>query len=230
MAGQNVRERDEIHWQVTLKQSNHSLVSNTVVRTSARLVPLILALYLESGCANTTSLSDLKISPSQNVAYPDNDAGFKEFIGELVEAHARGRNVQSRMHTVLIPNSSAWFTNVFGPTSGPVLDFQYRYQLGYQFERLYTYLPIYGDGQKLVHTEHCEPGHLSPFVADSELIPLAEQSLKIYSAAIATNQTGPWLKVGSFVYIDGDFRYLGSLAIAPNWPSFYNGYDKAFEP
>lgn len=132
--------------------------------------------------------------------------------------------MQSRMHAILIPNSSAWFTKVFGPTSGPALDFQYRYQLGYQFQRLYTYLPIYGDGQKLVHTEHCEPGHLSRFVADSELIPLAEQSLKIYSAVIATNETGPWLKVGSFVYVDGDFRYLGSLAIAPNWHSFFCGY------
>jgi hypothetical protein len=122
------------------------------------------------------------------------------------------------MHTLLIPNSSAWFIGVFGPTNGPILDFQYHYQLGYQFSRLYTYLPIYAYGQnRLVHTEHSEQGHLSPFVTDSELIPLAEQPLRIYSASIATNEEGPWLKVGSFVYVDGNFIYSGALAIKPNW-------------
>ncbi len=139
--------------------------------------------------------------------------------------------MQSRMHALLIPNSSAWFIEVFGLTDGPILDFQYRYQLGYQFSRLYTYLPIYAHGQnRLVHAEHCEVGHLSPFVTDSELIPLAEQPLKIYSASIATSEEGPWLKVGSFVYVDGNFRQLGALAIKVDWHSFFAGYDKPFVP
>jgi hypothetical protein len=86
---------------------------------------------------------------------------------ELVDAHRRDAGVQSRMHTLLIPSSSAWFIKVFGPTNGPVLDFQYRYQLGYYFSRLYTYHPIYARGQnRFVNTEHSEQGHLSPFVTD----------------------------------------------------------------
>src|SRR5690349_17954404 len=107
---------------------------------------LIMALCLVSGCAQTTSLSELKLPPSR-IAYPDAVAGFETCIKELVDAHGRDAGVQSRMHALLIPNSSAWFIKVFGPTNGPVLDFQYRYQLGYYFSRLYTYLPIYARGQ-----------------------------------------------------------------------------------
>jgi hypothetical protein len=200
-----------------------------IVRLSACLSLPLLLLFLASGCASTTSLSGLRPLPSQ-IAYPDTDAGFQKFIGELGDAYAKGSNVQSRMHALLIPNSSSWFIEVFGPTNGPILDIQYRYQLGYQFARLSAYLPIYAGGQnRLIYTERSEPGHLSPFVTDSDLIPLAEQPLKIYSASIATNEEGPWLKVGSFVYIDGNFRELGALGIEVNWHSFYAGYDKPFE-
>lgn len=195
-----------------------------------RLALLIFVLFLASSCANTTSLSDLRPLPSQ-IAYPDTDAGFQKFIGELVDAYAGDGNVQTRMHALLSPNSSSWFIEVFGPTNGPILDIQYHYQLGYQFARFSTYLPIYANGRsRLVRTEQSERGHLSPFVTNSELIPLAEQPPRIYSASIATNETGPWLKVGSFVYVDGNFRYLGALAIEQNWHSFYVGYDKPFEP
>jgi len=199
-------------------------------RNRVRLAPLISALFLACSCGDTTSLPDLE-PPTSRVAYPDTDAGFRSFINELVDAHARGSGVQSRMHALLIPNSSAWFIKVFGPSTGPTLDFQYRYQLGRQFERLYAYLPIYARGQRhLVQAEHCEQACRSPFVTDSELIPLAEQPFRIYSASIATNETGPWLKVGSFVYVDGNYRYLGALAINPDWHSFYYAYDKPFEP
>jgi hypothetical protein len=105
------------------------------------------------------------------------------------------------------------------------------YQLGYQFSRLYTYLPIYGGGQNhFVYTARSEQGHITIWVNDSDLIPLAVQPFRIYSASIATNESGPWLKVGSFVYVEGNFRYLGSLAVSPDWHSFFYGYDKPFEP
>ena len=169
-----------------------------------RFFPFIMALCLVSGCVETTSLSDLKLPPSR-IAYPDDDAGFQTCIKELLDAYGRDASVQRRMHALLIPNSSAWFIKAFGPTNGPVFDFQYRYQLGYYFSRLYTYLPIYARGQnRFVNTEHSEEGHVSPFVTNSELIALANRPLRIYSASIATKEEGPWLKVGSFVYIDGD--------------------------
>jgi hypothetical protein len=135
------------------------------------------------------------------------------------------------MHALLIPNDSSWFIKWFGSTNGPILDFQYRYELSYQFSRLYTYLPIVADGpNRLVHTEHCDQDHLSPFVTDSELIPMAERSLKIYGASIATKEEGPWLQVGSFVYLDGNFRYLGALGTDVDWHSFFAFYEKPFEP
>ena len=198
-------------------------MSNALVGPNVRFSPLMLAVFLACGCVkqvDTTSLSDIK--PAPRIAYPDTDAGFQKFVSELLDAHARASGVQSRMHALLIPNSSSWFIEVFGPTDGPTLDFQYRYQLGYQFQRLYSYLPIYARGQnRLIHTEHSEQGHLSPFVGDSDLIALAEEPLRIYSASIATNETGPWLKVGSFVYVDGNFRYLGALSTTTNWHAFY---------
>jgi hypothetical protein len=197
---------------------------------TVRLASLILGLCVVAGCRDTTSLSDLK-QPTSRIAYPDTEVGFEKFMLELEDAHARTISVQGRMHDLLIPNSSAWFIQVFGPTNGPTLDFQYRNQLGYYFSRLYAYLPIYGRGQNhLVSTEYSEPGHLSPFVSDSELIPFANQRLKIYSASIATNDDGPWLKVGSFVYVDGTFRYLGTPSLAPDWGRFYASYDRPFEP
>ena len=82
----------------------------------------------------------------------------------------------------------------------------------------------------MVNTEHSEQGHLSPFVTDSGLIALANQPLRIYSASIATKEEGPWLKVGSFVYIDGNFRYLGTPSLTTDWHAFFAEYDKPFEP
>lgn len=194
-----------------------------------RLSPLLLVTLLAYSCADTTSLFDLKPSVPQ-IVYPDSDVGFQSFIRELVDAHATGSSVQNRMHSLLIPNDSEWFIKVFGPANGPILDFQYRNQLGWQFSRLYTYLPVYGRGHHLVNTEYSEEGHISPFVTGSELVPFANQRLKIYSATIATNEEGPWLKVGSFVYVEGSFRYLGTPALTPDWHAFYSSYDRPFEP
>jgi outer membrane receptor protein involved in Fe transport len=195
-----------------------------------RLTLLLLASVLTCGCTDTTNLSDLKPS-SKKLVCPDSDDGFQSFIRDLVHAHAREIGVQSRMHDLLIPNDPAWFVEVFGPANGPVLDFQYRNQLRWQFSRLYTYLPMYGQGHNLlVGIDYSEPGHLSNLVADSELIPSVKGRLKIYSASIATNEEGPWLEVGSFVYVDGNFRYLGTLTITPDWRQFYAYYDKPFEP
>lgn len=206
------------------------MVSNSRMGLSVRLVLLVLTLCCASGCKNPTSLADLKPRPSR-VAYADTDVGFQKFIRDLIDAHIRDNGVQIRMHELLIPNDSSWSIEVFGPSDGPILDFQYRSQLRYQISRLYTYLPIYGRGQnRLVRTEYGEPGHLSPFVTNSELIPAAERPLRIYSASIATSEEGPWLKVGSFVYVQGNFRYLGALGIATDWQSFFAWYDKPFEP
>lgn len=47
---------------------------------------------------------------------------------------------------------------------------------------------------------------------------------------VSPKEDGPWLKVGSFVYEDDSFRYLGKPTLAPDWRSFYAGYDKPFEP
>jgi hypothetical protein len=192
-----------------------------------RLAPLILTVVLSSGCADRTTLSDLQPS-AKKLVYHDNDDGFQSFIRDLVDAHAREIGVQRHMHDLLIPNDSAWFIEVFGPANGPLLDFQYRNQLRWQFSRLYTYLPMHGHNL-LVHIDNSEPGHLSNFVADSELIPAAKVRLKIYRASIATTEEGPWLKVGSFVYADGNFRYLGTLTITPDWRQFYFYYDRPFE-
>jgi hypothetical protein len=193
------------------------------------LAPLFLAVFLACGCRNTTSFSALE-PPTSRAAYPDTDLGFRAFINDLLDAHARATSVQNRMHSLVIPNSSEWFIKFFGPTSGPTLDFQYRHQLGWQFGRLYAYLPVYARGQnRLVHTERCEQGHISPFVTSSSLILLAELPLRIYSASIATQEYGPWMKVGSFTYVEGNFRFMGWLEIEPNWGVFYSGYDRPFE-
>jgi hypothetical protein len=224
------RFRDKSGLEDSLPIKARFLVSNTIVGPASRLALLILALCLASGCADKTRLSDLT-HPTSQISYPDTDAGFHKFISELVDAHATASGVQRRMHGLVIPNSSEWFIKVFGPTAGPTLNFQYRYQLSYQFSRLYAYLPIFAQGQnRLVDTEYSEQNRLSPFVSSSELIPSAEQPLRIYSAAIATKEEGPWLKVNSFVYVDGSFRLLGALTLAPDWHSFYTSYDKPFEP
>jgi len=81
----------------------------------------------------------------------------------------------------------------------------------------------------LIHVEHCEQGHPSPFVTNSSLVSFAGQRLRIYSASIATEEGGPWLKVGSFVYVDGNFRFMGYLQMEPNWTDFYSSYNKPFE-
>ena len=59
---------------------------------------------------------------------------------------------------------------------------------------------------------------------------VAAPSLFRFVASFATKEEGPWLEVGSFVYVDASFRYLGKPTLAPDWRSFYAGYDKPFEP
>ena len=175
-------------------------------------------------------MSDLKTRTLQ-AEYPDTDEGLSRFISDLADAHVTDNGVQGRMYTLLIPNDSAWFIKVFGPRNGPLLDFQYRSQRGYYFSRLYSYLPIYGRGpNRSIHTAHSELGHMSPLVTDSGLIFLAKQPLRIYSASIATNETGPWVKVGTFVYVEGNFRYLCTPSLETDWSSYYAYYDKPFEP
>jgi len=197
--------------------------------TGLRIVLRLAAVLLAYSCPNTVSLSDLKRSSSE-AAYPNSDVGFGAFINELVEAYAGTGNPQSRMHSLVIPDSSHWFIQEFGPTTGPALDFQYRYQLGWQFGRLYSYLPIYAKGQnRLVRVEHCEQRCQSFFVTDSSLIPLAAWPLRIYSASIARKEEGPWMKVGSFVYVNDSFRLIGALDSELNWNAF-KSYDKPFEP
>jgi hypothetical protein len=189
----------------------------------------LAAVLLAYACSNTASLSDVNRSSSQ-AAYPDTDVGFGAFINELVDAHAGTSNPQSRMHSLVIPDSSHWFIQEFGPAVGPTLDFQYRYQVGWQFARLYSYLPIYARGQnRLVRVEHCEQGCQLFSVTNSSLIPLAAWPLRIYSASIAQKEEGPWMKVGSFVYVNGSFRLMGALDSDLNWNDF-KSYDKPFEP
>jgi len=198
-------------------------------RNQVLLISFILCLFLTCACRNIMSSSTLELPPSR-AAYADTDAGFRVFINALLDAHASAKSVQRRMHSLIIPNSSGWFIRVFGPTTGPTLDFEYRYQLGWQFGRLYAYLPLYARGpNRLVHTDRSEQGHRSPLVTNSMLIPLAEQPLKIYSAFIATQEEGPWLKLGSFVYVDGSFRFMGFLEIEPKLGDYHAWFDRPFE-
>ena len=177
-----------------------------------RLIALPVAVLLTVGCNDAPDLSVVPAVAKKSL-YADSDAGFESFIRDLVCAHARRIGVQGRMHDLLIPEDSEWFIRVFGPTNGPLLDFQYRNQLSWQFSRLYTYLPLFGCGQNLlVGTDYGERGHVTPVVSDSELIPFANQPLKIYLGSIATDEEGPWLMVGSFVYVNGNFRYLARSA------------------
>lgn len=194
----------------------------------ASFVLFVLALLLVWGCWNNTSILDLK-APESRAAYPETDEGFRKFVSDLVNAHEGRGSVQSRMHSSLIPNSSSWFIEVFGPTNGPVLDFQYRYQLGWQFSRLYAYLPVYAKNHTgVIFAKSSERGNVSPFVAGSSLISAAARPLKIYSASISQEE-GPSLKIGSFVYVAGNFRFLGYLDMHPDWESFYREFGRPFE-
>jgi hypothetical protein len=184
-----------------------------------RLAPLILALFLASGCRNVTGPSDLG-PPSLPMAYPDTDAGFSAFINELLDTHARSSDVQRLTRSLVIPNSSAWFIETFGPTVGPVFDFRYRHQLGWEFGRLYTFLPIIARDRNLqVLWDHSVP--------ESRVISLANRPLKIYFASVSNGNLA--MKIGYFVYIDGTFRLFGYFDIESKTEQLHSEYDKPFE-
>lgn len=176
-------------------------------------------LFLASGCRNVTSPPDL--APlTLPTTYPDTDAGFSAFINELLNTHARASDVQRFMRSLVIPNSSAWFIATFGPTVGPVFDFRYRHQLGWQFGRLYTFFPIIARDRNLqIFWDHSVP--------ESQVISLANRPLKIYFAGLSN---GDWaMKIGYFVYIDGSFRLFGYFDIAANSEQLHSEYDRPFE-
>jgi hypothetical protein len=185
-------------------------------RIRACLATLILAPFVASACASRTALPALKGTAS-TPAYPNTDDGLRTLIGDLLDAHATAIGVERRMRSLIIPNSSAWFINEFGPTTGPILDLQYRGQLAAQFSRMYIHLPHYAAAQnRFIAIEHSEPKQLSPFVDDSPLIPLATQPLRLYSAGVSYVDDGLSMKVGTFVYINSNFRYLGWLKANPS--------------
>jgi hypothetical protein len=192
-----------------------------------RLAPLILALFLASGCRNVTSPPHL--GPSTSLAvYPDTDPGFTAFINELLDARARSTGVQRLMRSLVIPNSAAWFIETFGPTVGPVFDFRYRHQLGWQFARLYEYLPFFGRARnRQVFSDHSDGGHLSPMVRESQLISLADRPLKIYFAGVSNGEAS--IKIGYFVYVEGSFRLFGYFDIESKAEQLHSEYDKPFE-
>jgi hypothetical protein len=132
------------------------------------------------------------------------------------------------MRSLVIPNSSAWFIERFGPTAGPIYDFRYRHQLSWQFGRLYMYLPLHGRDRKLqVFWDHSDGGHESPMVSESRLISLADRPLIIYVAAVSN---GDWTqKIGYFVFVDGRFRLFGYFDIDANGEQLHSEYDKPFE-
>jgi hypothetical protein len=184
-----------------------------------RLAPLILALFLASGCRNVTGLSELG-PPTLTMTYRDTDAGFSAFIDEPLNIHARSSDVQRHMRSLVIPNSSAWFIETFGPTIGPVFDFRYRHQLGWQFGRLYAFLPILARDQNVqVLWDHSVP--------ESGFISLVNRPLKIYFAWLSN---GDWaMKIGYFVYVEGSFRLFGYFDIAAHAEELHAEYDKPFE-
>ncbi|MGA8072565.1 MAG: hypothetical protein WB995_03765 [Candidatus Acidiferrales bacterium] len=188
----------------------------------------MLAPILASACANRTTLPELKVSAALP-AYPNTDDGLRTLIRDLLDAQGTAIDLQRRMHSSIIPNSSAWFINEFGPTTGPILDLQYRGQLAAQFSRLYRHLPHYAAAQnRFISVEHSASGQLSPFVTDSPLIPLATQPLRLYSAGVSYVDDGLSMKVGTFVYVDGNFRYLGWLEANPSSETL-RSYDEPFE-
>jgi hypothetical protein len=187
----------------------------------------MLALFLASGCHNVTGPPGLPPRSSLAV-YPDTDIGFGAFINELLDAHARSSSVQRLMHSLVIPNSSEWFIETFGPTVGPIFDFRYRHQLRWQFGRLSEYLPRYRrDRNFQVLWDHSDGGHLSPMVGESQLISLADRPLKIYVAVVSN---GDWSRrIGYFVYVDGSFRLFGYFDIDANAEQLHSEYDNPFE-
>ena len=205
----------------------------TVVRVLRRtsLAYFLLGFVVVCGCVRKSNPDGIT-APASTVAYPDANAGFRKFVDDLLHAYkSRGeKGVHNQLRSLIIPQSGSWFIRLFGPSVGPTLDLQYRHQLIWQFGRLDTYLRLYTEGGDcLVHLDYSERGHISQFVSMPELFRSAEQPLKIYSVAIANREEGPWWKIGSFVYLDGNFRFLGYLEMRPNWPSFWQEYGKPFE-
>lgn len=197
-------------------------------RIRACLATLISAPFLASACVDRTTSPRLHNTASV-LSYPNTDDGLRTLVGDLLDAHGTAIDLQRRMHSLIIPNSSAWFINEFGPTTGPILDLQYRGQLAAQFSRMYIHLPHYAAAQnRFIVIEHSESGQLSPFVDDSPLIPLATQPLRLYSAGVSYVDDGLSVKVGTFVYIDGNFRYLAWLKANPSSETL-RSYDELFE-
>jgi hypothetical protein len=205
----------------------------TVVRVLRRpsLAYFLLGFVVVCGCVRESNPDGIT-APASIVAYPDTNEGFREFVDELLYAYESRdeKSVHDQMRSLIIPHTESWFMRLFGPSVGPTFDLQYRHQLSWQYGRLDTYFRLYTKaGDCLVHLDHSEQGHISPFVSMPELFRAAEQPVKIYSAAIANREEGPWWEIGSFVYVDGNFRFLGHLEISPSWPSFWRNYGKPFE-
>jgi hypothetical protein len=160
-------------------------------------------------------------------AYPDTDAGFSAFINELLKTQARSSDVQRLMHSLVIPNSSAWFIETFGPTVGPIFDFRYRHQLGWQVTRLYDYLPGIARDPRLEVLLDDSDGHLPFLVPESNVISLANRPLKIHCAGVSNGDL--FIKIGCFVYVDGSFRLFGYFDIGSKAEQLHSEYDKPFE-
>jgi hypothetical protein len=76
--------------------------------------------------------------------------------------------------------------------------------------------------------DYSGPGHVSSFVDTPDFGRATAEPVRVYSAAIANDEGGPWWQIGSFVYVEGTFRYLGYLETNSDWQTFFREYGKPF--
>jgi hypothetical protein len=163
----------------------------------------------------TTLCPALATAQTSKPAYPESEAGLRQFFKDILDASAAkdGDRIMLLTQSLLLPDPDAWFTQTFGDKLGKKLAADYRSEhknFGPALTRLFYSLkePRQLDVQITV-VQALDDSNAKGY----QLIAIAamQQPTPLYTASITKQGTGAHITLWSIVYVDGRFRLAGKM-------------------
>lgn len=148
-------------------------------------------------------------------SYPESNEGLAQFFkDQLSLAAARDHaTLHERFKSLILPNSEAWFTDVFGDEKGPKLAEEYKESTKNLAAKLTSLFLQLRDPKLLEVTVICVETVDDPNAKAFQTLALAamKQPVALYTAAVGKPNESAAITIWSLVYSDGQFRFVGRM-------------------
>jgi hypothetical protein len=153
-------------------------------------------------------------------------AYFEQMLAEKDE-----RVLKTASLRLQIPNSTAWFREVFGPELGSTLDNEYsQLRSGWTRQFLPLLKGLRERGQTVVAVQVIRsPSDPEAIDAQRQALSNMQRPTSLYTARFINPATRDEYVMYSFAYVDGAFRFLGRMQQSPA-PQAADAQSRASEP